>query len=252
MKPTERQIVVGRRAVFEALEQRPGEIAELMMQGGDKSAALRRIRESARSAGVKVITVDRARLEELAEGAVHQGVAAALAGEAYTPFESILSAASEAGHDGLVVVADHVQDPHNLGAMVRSAAAAGAQGLVIPKDRACPLTPAVAKAAAGGLARLPLCRVTNLTRALDELKQAGLWALAAATRDEPAPWELNLGLPVALVVGGEHKGVGPKLLAACDLKTTIPLAAGAESLNASVACGILLFELVRQRSLGPK
>ena len=248
MNAPDRQIVVGRRAVTEALAERPGEIAELMVMAGDRSPALKRLKEAARAAGVKTVTLDRAELDALAQGAGHQGVAVILAGPSYTPFEAVLSAAKEAGPMGLVVVADHVQDPHNLGAMVRSAAAAGAQGLVIPKDRACPLTPAVAKAAAGGLARLPVSRVTNLTNALDELKRAGLWALAAATRGEPAPWDLDLTLPVALVVGGEHKGVGQRLLAACDLRTSLPLAPGAESLNASVACGVLLFELVRQRS----
>ena len=249
MVTEDRQIVVGRREVSEALAERSEDITELMVQAGDKSPALRRIKEAARAAGVKIRIVDRLKLEELAGGAGHQGVALGLAGAAYASFESILAAAGKAGRAGLVVVADHVQDPHNLGAMARSAAAAGAQGLIIPRDRACPLTPAVAKAAAGGLARLPVCRVTNLTSALEDLKGAGLWALAAATRGEPAPWELKLDMPVALVVGGEHKGVGPRLLSACDLKTTLPLAPGTESLNASVACGILLFELVRQRSL---
>ena len=117
----------------------------------------------------------------------------------------------------------------------------------MPKDRACPLTPAAAKAAAGAASLVPVARVTNLTQAAQELKEAGLWLIAAATRDAPPPWEHDLRRPLALVVGGEHKGVGRRLLDSCDMAASIPLAPGVESLNASVAAGVLLFEIARQR-----
>ncbi|CAO0820587.1 putative TrmH family tRNA/rRNA methyltransferase YacO [Desulfarculales bacterium] len=208
-----------------------------------------RILELARVIGVKVRRVERRELDLLAGGAAHQGLGLRLAAASYVDFSQVLERAHEAGPRALLLMADHIQDPHNLGALARSAAAAGAQGLVVPKDRACPLTPAVAKAAAGAMERLLLCRVTNLTNTLEECQEAGLWSLAAATQGHPAPWELSLNLPLVLVVGGEHKGVGQRLLKACDLAASLPLAEGVESLNASVAAGAFLFEIVRQRSL---
>ncbi len=239
--------IVGRHAVLEALQQSPDRAQELLISGGEKSGPLRKLMEAARTAGVKVRRVDARFMNELSQGASHQGVALRLAAGGYVELAEIIGRAQEAGNAGLVVLADHIQDPHNLGAVIRSAAAAGAQGLVVPKDRACGLTPAAAKTAAGALSFLPVARVVNLTQALEELKEAGLWALAAATRGAPAPWELDLNLPLVLVLGGEHKGVGDRLLKACDLQATLPLAGGVESLNAAVAAGVLLFEIVRQR-----
>ncbi|MCB2185096.1 MAG: 23S rRNA (guanosine(2251)-2'-O)-methyltransferase RlmB [Deltaproteobacteria bacterium] len=243
------RLVVGRHAVAAALAGDPASLGELLVAQGERSGALRKLEETARAQGVKVRRVPLARLTELCpDGTVHQGVGLILAAApAYTDLAELLSRTQAAGEAALVLVADHVQDPHNLGAMIRSAAAVGAQGVVIPRDRACPLTPAVAKAAAGALPGLPVCRVTNLTQALEEMKAAGLWALAAATRGGPPPWELDLRMPLALVVGGEHKGVSPRLLGACDFTASLPLAPGVESLNASVAAGILLFEALRQR-----
>lgn len=248
MAASDTSYIVGRHAVAEALARRPKEAQELLLAGGGRAPSIKRILEAARAAGVKVRRVDSASLNALSQGAVHQGVALSLAASSYADLGQVIDAARAAGQRGLVVLVDHVQDPHNLGAIIRSAAAAGAQGLVIPKDRACPLTPAVAKAAAGALSLLPVARVTNLNRALDELKEAGLWALAAATRQAPPPWELDLNLPLALILGGEHKGIGQRLLGAADLQASLPLAPGVESLNASVAAGVLLFEIARQRA----
>ncbi len=240
--------IVGRHAVVQALAERPQQAQELLWSGNGKSAAIKGILEAARTAGVKVRRVEPARLDALSQGATHQGVALSLSAAQYAKLDQVIAAAQNAGPAGLVVMADHIQDPHNLGAIIRSAAAAGAQGLVMPKDRACPLTPAVAKAAAGALSLLPVARVTNLSRALDDLKEAGLWALAAATREAPPPWELDLNLPLVLIVGGEHKGVGQRLLKAADMQASLPLTPGVESLNASVAAGVLLFEIARQRA----
>ena len=240
-------LVVGRHAVAELLARDPSAAQELLVAGPERSPAVAQALDLARAAGVKVRRVSRTDLDRLAQGAVHQGLGLRLAAAAYAPWDQVVDLAQAAGNRALVVLADHIQDPHNLGAIARSAAAAGATALVVAKDRSCPLTPAVAKAAAGALARLPLCRVTNLTDALNELKTMGLWGLAAATRQAPPPWELNLDLPLALVVGGEQKGVGQRLQKACDLQASLPLAPGCESLNASVATGVLLFEIVRQR-----
>ncbi|MFZ5587768.1 MAG: 23S rRNA (guanosine(2251)-2'-O)-methyltransferase RlmB [Thermodesulfobacteriota bacterium] len=239
--------VVGRHAVAEALAAGPGRARELWVAAPERGPAVAQVLELARAAGVKVRRVARVELDRLAQGAAHQGFGLILGAADYAAWDDILERVEAAGPQALVVLADHIQDPHNLGAIARSAAAAGATALVVAKDRSCPLTPAVAKAAAGALVRLPICRVTNLTDALIELKDAGLWGLAAATRGAPPPWSLDLTLPLALVVGGEQKGVGQRLLKACDLKASLPLARGVESLNASVAAGVLLFEIVRQR-----
>ncbi|MCF8031738.1 MAG: 23S rRNA (guanosine(2251)-2'-O)-methyltransferase RlmB [Desulfarculaceae bacterium] len=247
MGAPEHNAIVGRHAVAAALAERPEAATELLLATGDKAAALNKLAKAAQAVGLKVKRVPRSRLEELAQGSAHQGAALVLAAHAYADLDAIIAAARTAGDKALVVIADHIQDPHNLGAILRSAAGAGAQGVVIPKDRACPLTPAAAKAAAGAASFLPVARVTNLTRAAQELKEAGLWLLAAATRDAPPPWEHDLKRPLALVVGGEHKGVGTRLLGECDMQASLPLHRTVESLNASVAAGVLLFEIVRQR-----
>jgi 23S rRNA (guanosine2251-2'-O)-methyltransferase len=243
------EYIVGRHAVERALLETPERVSELLIARGEKGAAITRIMQKAKSAGIKMRKVERERLDNISKRANHQGLALRLSGHQYSDFSKICEAAQDRGAHGLVVVADHIQDPHNLGAIIRSAAAAGAQGLIIPKDRACPLSAAVAKAAAGALSSLPVARVANLSQALDSLKQCGLWAMAAATRGAPDPWQQDLNLPLALVVGSEHKGVGQRLMKACDLAATLPLASGSESLNASVAAGILLFEIVRQRRM---
>ncbi|MBU1275959.1 MAG: 23S rRNA (guanosine(2251)-2'-O)-methyltransferase RlmB [Proteobacteria bacterium] len=250
MANEDNSVIVGRHAVAQALAEQPEMAGELLLAAGDSGPALGRLAEAARVVGIKVRRAPRARLNELAGGAAHQGVALMMAAYPYADFEQIIAAAQAAGDRALVVVADHIQDPHNLGAILRSAATAGAQGLVMPKDRACPLTPAALKAAAGAASLVPVARVTNLSAAAQELKEAGLWLLAAATRQAPPPWEHDLVRPVALVVGGEHKGVGPRLLSLCDMSASLPLAPGVESLNASVAAGALLFEIVRQRQSG--
>ncbi len=250
MADSEHSVIVGRHAVAQALAEQPQTASELLLAAGDSGPALTRLAEAARAAGVKVRRAPRQRLNELAGGAAHQGAALLLAAYPYAQLEEVIAATQAAGNEALVVIADHIQDPHNLGAILRSAAAAGAQGLVMPKDRACPLTPAALKAAAGAASLLPVARVTNLSAAAEELKEAGLWLLAAATRQAPPPWEHDLARPLALVVGGEHKGVGARLLSLCDLQASLPLAEGVESLNASVAAGALLFEIVRQRRGG--
>lgn len=250
MANEENSVIVGRHAVAQALAEQPEMAGELLLAAGDSGPALGRLAEAARAVGIKVRRAPRARLNELAGGAAHQGAALMMAAYPYADFGQIIAAAQAAGEGALVVLADHIQDPHNLGAILRSAAAAGAQGLVMPKDRACPLTPAALKAAAGTASLVPVARVTNLSAAAQELKGAGLWLLAAATRQAPPPWEHDLVRPLALVVGGEHKGVGPRLMALCDMSASLPLAEGVESLNASVAAGALLFEIVRQRKSG--
>ena len=246
-------LIAGRHAVAQALAQRPERAQELLWTGNPRTPALAGILDAARAAGVKLKRVERARLDSLCQKAGHQGVALRMAGGAgYAELEDLIAAAQAARDKALLVAAAHLEDPHNLGAVIRSAAAAGAQGVVIPKDRAAPLSPAAVKASAGAAEILPVARVTNLTGALERLKEAGLWLLAAESRGAPPPWELDLRMPLVLVVGSEHKGVPPRVLSACDMTASLPLAEGVESLNASVAAGVLLFEIVRQRMAAAK
>ncbi|ADK85440.1 RNA methyltransferase, TrmH family, group 3 [Desulfarculus baarsii DSM 2075] len=242
-------LIVGRHAVAEALADQAQTAIALLVVAGQRSEAVGRLVEAARAAGLKVEKIERRRLDQMAGGAVHQGVALRVAAQGrYAAWDELLAVLEEAGRRALVLVVDHVQDPHNLGAMLRSAAAAGALGVVVPKDRACQLTPAVAKAAAGALGQVAVCRVANISQALAGLKEIGLWSVAAVARGGAAPWALDLRGPLAVVVGSEHKGVAPLVQKNCDMLATLPLAAGVESLNASVAAGVMLMEVVRQRS----
>lgn len=244
------QLVIGRHAVQEFLEQSPQSAVELLVANGVKPQSIGKILDLAKTHGIKLRHAGRKQIDQAAGGAVHQGVVLRTSGGAsYAQWEDICEAIEDRGRQALVVLADHVQDPHNLGAIIRSAAAAGACGVIIPKDRACQLTPAVVKASAGTTARIAVCRVTNLGMAIDDLKKLGLWVAAAATRGGNDPWEIDLTGPLALVVGGEHKGVSHKLEQRCDYLATFPLASGVESLNASVSAAVLLFEVVRQRVL---
>jgi 23S rRNA (guanosine2251-2'-O)-methyltransferase len=146
------------------------------------------------------------------------------------------------------VVLDSVQDPHNLGAIIRSASVFGADAVIIPRDRAVGVTPVVVKASAGATEHMPIARVTNLARALEQLKQAGVWTVAAVADDAQEPWNLDLTGPIALVMGAEGKGLRPLVAKTCDFRAKIPMAGQVASLNVSVASGALLYEAVRQRA----
>lgn len=238
-------VVVGRHAVKALLKDRPEQVRQLLLAADDSKNELA---ELARNQGIKTHRVSREKLQALAQGANHQGVAAILAAGEYSSLDDIINNAKSAGQQALVLVIDHIEDPHNLGAIIRTAVAVGAQGLVIAKDRACQLSPAVSKAAAGTLHLLPICRVVNLSQALDRLQEeAGLWSVAATMGSHPAPWQQDLRRPLALIIGNEHKGVGQRLLKNSDMLVSLPLSNEVESLNASVAAGVLLYEIQRQR-----
>jgi len=243
--------VYGVNPVLEALRVRSDEVEHLYItegQLGSKAAA--EILSRARDAGIRVERVTRERLATLAEGGVHQGVVAELRGFQYAELPDVLAAAEESGRPPLIVVLDGIQDPHNLGAIIRSAHALGAHGVVIGKDRAVPVTGLVAKASAGAVEHCPIARVVNISRALEELKEAGVW-VAAADVDATEPlWKARLDGPLALVVGAEGAGVREGVLKHCDFRLRIPMAGQVGSLNASVSAAILLYEVARQRGVG--
>lgn len=239
-------LLVGRNPIREALKS-GAPLEKLLVAEGDLSGAARDIVRMAREAGVVVQFVERYRLDQIYPA--HQGLLAFRSARAYATIEDILARARERGEEPLVVVLDQVTDPHNLGAIIRSSECAGAHGVIIPERRAAGLTPACEKAAAGALAHLPVARVKNLNRALEELKRAGLWIVAAALEGENA-LTADLSGPLALVIGSEGEGISRLTLSLCDRRVTLPMLGKISSLNASVAAGVLLYQVVRARGGG--
>ena len=230
------EIIHGVRPVIEALRSRKREVFEVL-----DAAKISEVAKVADVAGVPVKKVTRARIEELARGAAHQGVAARVGPYPYSDLGEILAAP-----DPLILVLDSVTDPRNLGAVLRAAEGAGASGVVIPKDRVVGVTAAAVKASAGASEHVPVARETNLRRAIDRMKEAGVWVYAAEVGGTTYT-ELNLSGSVALVLGSEGRGVRRLVREGCDGAVSIPMLGAVESLNVSVAAAILLYEARRQR-----
>lgn len=228
------EVIYGVRPVVEALKSRRRKVFEVLDAVGDEG-----VKKAA--GGVPVRKVSRSRVEELARGGVHQGVAARVGPYPYSGLEEVLS-----GPDPLVLVLDGVTDPRNLGAVLRAADGAGASGVVIPKDRAVGVTPVAVKASAGASEHARVARVTNLRRAIDRMKEAGLWVYAAEAGGT-SHTGLDLSGPVALVLGSEGRGVRRLVREGCDGAVSVPMLGAVESLNVSVAAAVLLYEARRQR-----
>ncbi len=249
--PGESRTVHGIHPVLEALRAHPSDVERVyVLEGSVPPRAAAEILSRARDAQVRVERVPRERLQALVESGAHQGVAARLREFAYATLEEVLARAEASGSPPLVVALDGLQDPHNLGAVIRSADALGAHGVVLPKDRSVGVTAAVARASAGAVEHVPVARVTNLPRALEELKAAGLWVAAADPEGDQALWEARLDGPLALVIGAEGAGVRPGVLKHSDLRLRIPMAGRVGSLNASVSAALVLYEVARQRGVG--
>ena len=237
-------LLVGRNPIREALKAgRP--VEKLLVASGDLSGAARDIIRMAKDAGAVVQTVDRSRLDQIYPA--HQGMLAYVAAVEYKTLDDIFDYAAAQGEDPFMIVLDGVTDPHNLGAIIRSAECAGAHGVIVPERRAAGLGPAAAKAAAGALNYQRIARVKNLNRAIDELKQRGVWVIGTAMDGENA-LQADLTGPVALVIGSEGEGISRLTLEKCDRTLTLPMKGSIESLNASVAAGILMYEIVRARA----
>ena len=241
--------VFGLHAVAALLEHEPGRVTRLWVLASRKDARLNRLVELARKRGVPINESTRVELDGLAEGARHQGVVAAYAGESAPLGEADLERLLDAVQEGpaLVLVLDGVQDPHNLGACLRTADAAGAHAVVAPRDRAVGLTPAVLKVASGAAESVPFVQVTNLARTLRALKDRGLKVVGAAGEAEQSVFAADLSGPLALVMGGEGGGLRRLTREQCDALVRIPMAGAVESLNVSVAAAVCLYEVVRQR-----
>lgn len=237
-------LLVGRNPIREALKSgRP--VEKLLVAQGDLSGAARDIVRMAREAGAVVQQVDRSRLDKIYPA--HQGMLAYVAAVEYKTLEDLLENARTKGEAPFLIVLDGITDPHNLGAIIRSAECAGAHGVIVPERRAAGLGPAAAKAAAGALNYMPIARVKNLNRAIEELKAAGVWVCGTAMDGENALM-VDLTGPVALVIGSEGDGISRLTLEKCDRTLTLPMKGNIDSLNASVAAGILMYEVLRARS----
>ncbi|MBO4872212.1 MAG: 23S rRNA (guanosine(2251)-2'-O)-methyltransferase RlmB [Lachnospiraceae bacterium] len=237
--------IEGRNAVREALKAgRP--LEKLYIQKGLGDSVIRQITEEAAGQGLRPFLTEKDKLDEMSETGRHQGVIAEIAAYTYAEISDMLQAARERNEDPFLLLLDGIEDPHNLGAILRSAHLAGAHGVIIPKNRAVGLNATVAKVSAGAIHYIPVARVTNLSRTMEELKKEGLW-FVCADMDGEIMYRQNLTGPIGLVIGSEGDGVSQLVKKHCDFITSIPMSGKIDSLNASVAAGILAFEIVRQR-----
>ncbi len=239
--------IEGRNAVIEAF--RSGKtIDKIYILDGCQDGPVSTIRREAKKNGTLIKFVSRERLDQMSETGKHQGVIAIAAAYKYSEMEDIFNLAQLREEDPFVFILDNIEDPHNLGAIIRTANLSGAHGVIIPKNRAVGLTATVAKASAGALNYTPVVKVTNIAKTIEELKDKGLW-FACADMGGTRMYDLNLKGPIGLVIGNEGSGVSRLVREKCDMIASIPMKGDIDSLNASVAAGVLAFEVVRQRSL---
>lgn len=239
------ELIEGRNAVLEAF--RSGKcVDKLFILDGCQDGPVRTIAREARKKDTIINYVSKERLDQLSETKAHQGVIAQVAAYEYATVEEILAKAEEKGEPPFLVLLDNVEDPHNLGAIIRTANLAGAHGVIIPKRRSVGLTATVAKTSAGALHYTPVAKVTNLVRTIEELKEKGIWFVCADMGGEPM-YQLNLTGPIGMIVGNEGEGVSRLVREACDFTASIPMKGDIDSLNASVAAGVMAYEIVRQR-----
>ena len=239
-------MIEGRNAVIEALRSGAA-IDKIYLQKGETDKTLGHIASRARAAGTVVVEADRRKLDAMSRTHAHQGVIALASVREYVSVESILRSAREKGEAPLLVVCDEISDPHNLGAIIRTAYCAGAHGVIIPKRRSAGLTSVVAKTSAGAVSYLPVARVPNLPALLKELKGQGVWVFGAAAGGGTDLYHADLKGPAAIVIGSEGDGMSRLVEENCDFLVSIPMKGGLNSLNAGAAAAILLYEAVRQR-----
>ncbi len=238
-------IIYGKNPVLELLSNPSSEIEEIYFSRDDASD----IEGLAKRRGVKTKMLSKEELTNLCDTNSHQGVAARIKDFKYSQVAEIVSGAKEKQQQLLLVILDHLEDPQNLGAIIRTADVLGAHGVVIPKDRAASITPAVIKASAGAVSHLPVSRVTNLAVVIRDLKKQGIWIVGADSPSSQSVYDEDFSnIDIALVIGNEGKGIGHKIKSECDFLVSIPQTGKVSSLNASVAAGIMIYEIVRQRT----
>ena len=239
-------VLIGRNAVTKALKAGRG-VNKLLLAEGDKEGSISEIVALAKERGIIIQSVERGKIEAIAGGLRHQGVLAYVAPVAYVEVEDILKAAEAKGEAPFLLLLDELEDPHNLGALLRTADATGIHGVLIPKRRSVPLTATVAKTSAGAIEYVPVARIGNIAQTIRSLKKQGFWVVGADMEGQDAYYDANLTGPLVLVVGSEGHGIGRLIREQCDFLVRIPMMGRINSLNASVAGSILMYEAMRQR-----
>ena len=239
-------IIYGRNPIIEALEA-GRTIDKILIQDGVRHSQLGHIRNLAKDRGILYQFVDKRKLDKLAEGENHQGVIAFVSARSYVTVDEILKSAADKGEAPFLIIAEGITDPHNLGSIIRTANAAGAHGVIIPKNRSVSLNSVVAKVSAGAVEHTPVARVTNIAQTLDNLKKNGIWIAGTALEATQLCYDCDLTGPLGIVIGSEGEGMSRIVREHCDFLVKIPMCGKTESLNASVAAGVLMYEAVRQR-----
>lgn len=240
-------LIEGRNAVTEALKSGRA-IDKVYLASGETDKALARLAAQAKEAGAVIVQTDRRKLDMMSPTGAHQGIIAAVAAHEYASVDDILARAEQRGEQPLIVICDELSDPHNLGAILRTAECAGAHGVIIPKRRSVGLTAVVAKASAGALEYMPVVRVSNIPSAMEDLKKRGIWIYGTAADGDTVLYNADLKGAAAIVIGNEGEGMSRLVSEHCDFRVSIPMRGEISSLNASAAAAIMLYEAVRQRS----
>jgi 23S rRNA (guanosine2251-2'-O)-methyltransferase len=241
-------VIEGRNAVLEAIRARVT-IDKVFVVKGETDSALRRVVSAARESGAVVLETDRRKLNSMSTTQAHQGIIAFASCTEYVSVSEILDNARAKGEKALIVICEAITDPHNLGAIIRTCEAVGAHGVVIPKRRSAGLGATVAKTSGGAVYHMPVARVSNIASTIAELKKSGLWVFGASCESGTELWQTDFGIPLALIIGSEGTGISRLVNEKCDFHVNIPMFGKISSLNASVSAAILLYEVVRQRSI---
>lgn len=249
-KTPDTSVVAGRNPVREALEGDAGRLEKILVQQGAGGKEISEIRRLASEAGLQIQYVPQGKLNQIARGVNHQGIVAMASPISYADLNEMLERIAPTREDVTerkprLLILDGIQDPFNFGGILRSAVASGTAGVIVPERNMAPLNAAALKASAGTASRIPIARVTNIADLIYQLKERGYWAAGAAADGETSAWEMDWNRPIALVIGSEGGGIRRRVLESCDYRVSIPMAGPAESLNASVAAGILLFAAAR-------
>ena len=241
------EMIVGRNSVMEAIKS--GRVNKILLAKGDRQGSIREVIGVAKEKGILIQDVDIKKINDLAKGLRHQGVLAYVAPVEYVELEDILAKAEAAGQPPFIVLLDELEDPHNLGAILRTADAAGVHGVLIPKRRSCPLSATVAKTSAGAVEYVPVAKIGNVAQTIKELQKLGMWVVGADMDGDKDYYEADLTGPLVLVIGSEVKGLGRLTKEVCDFLVRIPMQGKINSLNASVAGSILMYESMKQRQI---
>lgn len=245
------EYIAGRNSILEALNSGRS-INRILMAKGERQGSILQILALAKEKGLVVQEVDKARLDVLTGGLRHQGVAASVAPVDYVELDEIIARASEQGEQAFLVLLDELEDPHNVGAILRTAEAAGVHGVLMPKRRSCPLSGTVAKTSAGAVEYVPVARIGNVVQTIKQLQKQGFWVVGADMSGGNDFFEEDLSGPIVIVIGSEGQGLGRLVKESCDLLVRIPMQGKISSLNASVACSLLLYEVLKQRRVKAK